>query len=143
MRQTAPDVIAEIDTLLDHHTNREIAEILNGRARQSGWGKPFNTVMLARLERDYSLRSRYDRLRAAGMLTLEEIAARLGVATATVKVWRRGGLLKAHAYNDKLGCLYEPPGADAPTRHQGKRLSKILQERDIVTRKPKEVQCET
>ena len=143
LRQTAPEVIAEIDALLDHHPNHEIAEILNGRARQSGWGKPFHTIMLTRLEKDYGLRSRYDRLRAAGMLTLAEIAARLGVSTATVKVWRRGGLLKAHVYNDKLGCLYEPPGADAPKPHRGKRLSRILQERDVMTKNPKEVQCET
>jgi DNA-binding transcriptional regulator YiaG len=57
--------------------------------------------MVWRIEKAYALRSRYDRLRAAGMLTVAEIAARLGVSAATVKIWRQGGLLKAHAFSDK------------------------------------------
>lgn len=95
------------------------------------------------LEKAYSLRSRHDRLRAAGMLTLAEIATTLGVSTATVKVWRQDGLLKAHAFSDKPEHLYEPPGADAPARYKWKGLSKIHRTRKVMSEKAKEVQYET
>src|SRR5207245_2216594 len=68
----------------------------------------------------YQLTDRFTRLRATGMLTLEEIAAQLGVCTSTVKIWRHHGLLRAHAYNDQGACLHEPPGADAPLKHKRK-----------------------
>lgn len=143
LRKTDSDVIAEIDALLDHHTHQEIAAILNARGRRSGEGKPFHSLMVRRLEKDYRLRSRRERLRAAGMLTLAEIAAKLGVSTSTVKIWRLCGQLKAHAFSDKPEHLYEPPGADAPALRKWKGLSKIRQERKVMAEKAKEVQCET
>ena len=45
------------------------------------------------------------------------------MCTATVKDWRRYGLLKAYLYNDRGECLFEPPGDDAPVRHKRKGLS--------------------
>ena len=142
LRKTGANVIAEIDALLEHHTPREIAAILNERGHRSGEGKPFNPLMVWRLERAYGLRSRYDRLRAAGMLTLAELAARLGVSADTVKVWRRCGLLKAHAYTDKPNHLFEPPGPDVPALGRKKGLSRILQDRKVNAEKAKEVQYE-
>ena len=78
--------------------------------------------MVARIRTSYALPSRYERLRARGLLTLAEIAECLDVGPDTVKVWRRAGLLVAHRYNDKGQCLFEPPGPEAPTKfqHQGK-----------------------
>ena len=116
LRQTSAEVIAEIDTLLDEHTEEEIARILNDRGHISGEGKSFHRLIVQRLRREYELKTRYDRLREAGMLTLSEIADRLGVVTQTVKEWRDHGLLRAHAYNDKNECLYENPGDDPPAR---------------------------
>ena len=95
------------------------------------------------LEKAYGLRSRRDRLRAAGLLTLAEIADSLGVSTATVKIWRRCGILKAQAYSDRPEHLYEPPGPDAPALRKWKGLSKIKQERKVLSQKANEVQCET
>lgn len=57
------------------------------------------------------------------MLTLDEIADRLNVSSATVKIWARHGLLRRYPCNDKDECLYEPPGPDAPIKTQGRRLS--------------------
>jgi DNA invertase Pin-like site-specific DNA recombinase len=127
LRQTSPDVVAEIDKLLAHHTDAEIAPILNQRGYTSGTGKPFQPWTVYRLRDEYKLRSRYDRLRAAGMLDKREIAARLGVVPETIKVWRAAGLLPHHLYNDKGQCLFEPPGDDAPVkyRHQGKTRGRL------------------
>ena len=142
LRQTSAAVVAEIDALLDDHTEGEIAGILNARGRVSGEGLPFHACMVRRLRRDYQLKTRYDRLREDGMLTLEEIADLLGVSTHTVKIWRRRGLLLAHAYNDKKECLYEHPGDDPPDKKQGSRLSKRRRFPQVASNPTKEVQCE-
>ncbi|MEW6275704.1 MAG: recombinase family protein [Bacillota bacterium] len=121
LRQTDPLVVREIDRLLDHHTDGEIAALLNERGLCSGEGKKFTPRIVARIRRTYNLQDRLTRLRAAGMLTAEEMAAVLGVAPATVKVWRRRGLLRAHAGSDKGDYLYEPSDDDRPVKNKWKK----------------------
>ena len=121
--QTDPKVIEEIDRLLNECTDREIAERLNQDGFKSGKGCSFTTRTVARLRRQFHLKSRYDRLREAGMLTEDEIATALGVHFSTVCAWRDNGLLLAHPYNAKNECLYEPPGDDRPMKQQGVKLS--------------------
>ena len=58
------------------------------------------------IRRYASLPSHADRLRARGLLTLNEIADRLGVHTKTIKDWRDAGLLESHKANDKNERLY-------------------------------------
>lgn len=93
---TQPAVVAEVDRLLDEHSYEAIAGILNARGLMSGYGKPFRGRMIARLTIEYRLKSRFDRLRERGMLTLDEMADRLGISTRHVKIWRAAGLLRAH-----------------------------------------------
>ena len=135
-------MVAEIDTLLDDYTEAEIASILNDRGHVSGEGKRFHAGIVRRLRRDYDMKKRYDRLRDTGMLTLEEMADLLGVATHTVKIWRNHGLLRAHAYNDKNECLYEHPGDDPPVKAQGRKLSKRRRFLEVEPNRTEEVQCE-
>jgi hypothetical protein len=118
LRQTPSTVVAEIDRLLEDHTDSEIADWLNDQGLISGDGKPFHRPMVRRIRIDYALPSRHDRLRARGLLTPQELAERLNIATATLKNWRRAGLLKAHRYDDKGGYLFEPPGPGTPIKHQ-------------------------
>jgi hypothetical protein len=121
LRQTSSTVVAEINRLLDEHTDGEIVELLNGQGMISGEGKPFNRIMVARIRIGYSLEDRYSRLRARGLLSLHEIAACLDVSVFTIKTWRRAGLLSAHRYDDRGQCLFERPGPDAPTKYQYQR----------------------
>ena len=124
-RQTSPCVVTAIDALLDDYTDAETAEQLNRQGLTAGEGGRFHRLTVARLRTAYALRTRYARLRARGLLTQAEIAARLDVAPATIKNWRRAGLLVAHRYDDKGQCLFEPPGPEAPKKfqHQGKTIS--------------------
>ncbi len=71
----------------------------------------------------HRLKSLFTRLQERGLLTQEEMAVRLEVTVATIKRWRRHGLLKAHAYDDKNRCLYEPVEPGAVVKHQGMRLT--------------------
>jgi DNA invertase Pin-like site-specific DNA recombinase len=113
-RRTPPQAIAAIDELLDHHTSGEIAAILNDRGLHSGTGEPFHQRMLDQIIRAYRLRSRRQRLRVTGMLTLAETAEAHGVANATIKKWRRAGIVSAQRYNDKGEYLYHPPDPGNP-----------------------------
>src|SRR5215510_1158280 len=72
MRRTSPDVVAEIDRLLDDHTDAEIAKLLNERGLTSGTGKPFHGLIVARIRDEYDLTNRYARLRARGFLDKRE-----------------------------------------------------------------------
>ena len=47
----------------------------------------------------YGLRPRFDRLRARGMLTKNELAERLGIHVSTLTSWVKHGIIKAHAHN--------------------------------------------
>jgi len=141
---TPPEIIAEIDQLLDNYTPRQVAEILNQRGLRSGKGKPFKTTIVTRLRKVYALQDRYSRLRAKGLLTLQEIAAKLGVTTGTVKEWRDAGLLTAYAYTDKPEYLYELPPDDAmPTKQQGHKLSTRPRPTKVTPNRSIEVQHES
>lgn len=118
LRQTPSKAIAEIDRLLDEYTEGEIAKLLNEQGLTSGEGRPFRWQMVRQIRIAYELKPRYDRLRARGLLTLYETARTLNVSPTTIKDWRLAGLLRAYRYNDKGQCLYEPPGTDAPVKHQ-------------------------
>ncbi len=142
LHQTPAAVVAEIDALLDHHTEGEIAALLNERGLLSGQGKCFCGTMVRRIRRSYHLRTRYERLREAGLLTVTEMGDALGIVIQTVNIWRRHGLLHAHAYNDKHEYLYEPLGTGAPVKSQGQKLSNRRRFPVVASDRTKEVQCE-
>jgi hypothetical protein len=141
-RQTSKEAVAEIDRLLDLHTYPEIAAKLNECGMSSGEEKPFSARIVARIQRSYDLTPRYDRLRKAGMLTVEEMAAVLDIGPQRVKIWNRHGLIRGHAYNGKNDCLYEHPGGNPPRKAQGVKLSKRATTGEVVAQCTEEVQCE-
>jgi DNA invertase Pin-like site-specific DNA recombinase len=121
LRQIDTDLLAEIDRLIDAHTDAEIAAILRDRGVRTYEGTVPHRLMIRRVRLDHGLKSRFDRLRAAGMLTREEIAKTLGVAVSTIKAWRTNGWVHAVAYDDKGNYLFERPGKDAPKKYAWKR----------------------
>jgi hypothetical protein len=143
LRQTAPHIVEAIDQLLDHHTHTEIAAILNARGHTSGEGRPFHPLIVRNIRDQYRLRSRQQRLRDAGMLTLDEMAGQLGVSAGTVKAWRHAGLVSGQCYNDKGQALYHPPGPNPPAPHHPGSPTGDLHKRQTPANRPEEVQCET
>jgi DNA invertase Pin-like site-specific DNA recombinase len=120
---TLPSVLAEIDRLLDQHSCQAVADNLNSRGFVSGFGQRFHGPMIARIVKDHRLKTRWQRLREKGMLTLDEMAERMDMCTDQVKVWRAAGLLRAHLWNDKGEYLYEDPGPNPPQKNKGVKLS--------------------
>ena len=121
---TPPEVIQLIDTLLNEYTDAQVATILNERGLHSGKGGAFQGHLIGNIRRSYGLKSRYERLREGGMLTVAEMAKALQTGTGTVKEWLKTGLLCGYISNDKGVYLFAPPGPDAPTKIQGRKLSK-------------------
>jgi DNA invertase Pin-like site-specific DNA recombinase len=142
--ETAPEVVQAIDALLNEHTDAEIATILNERGLHAGKGGTFHARIVAKVRREHGLKSRYKRLREAGLLTAEEVAERLDIRPPTVKKWHAAGLLRGQAYDNKNSCLFEAPGPDAPSKCQGRKLSerRRFPEPEMASESAKEVQCE-
>ena len=143
IRRTSPEIISEVNRLVDDHTDAEIASILSSRGVRSIDGTAINAHMVWRVRRHYGLVDRYQRLRKQGMLTLAEIAKKLSVGPATIKRWRKTGLLHACAYNDKGQYLYPPPGSDAPIRYKWKGVTAKERLRKLTIHATDEVQYET
>ena len=120
---TDPEVITLIDHLLDEYSTSEIATQLNQRGLRSGKGNRFTRITVVNICQTYRLKSRFRRLREAGMLKRDEIAQKLGISRSTVTEWRQHGLLKAHAYNNKKSYLYEALGPERPVKCQGRKRS--------------------
>jgi hypothetical protein len=57
------------------------------------------------------------------MLTLAEIAKRLGISAATAKTWRRAGLPRSHRYNDREETLFQP-GPNTPIKYRYQRKNR-------------------
>jgi DNA invertase Pin-like site-specific DNA recombinase len=142
LRTTPAEIVAEVDRLTDDYTDKQIVEILNQRGALSGCGQRFNSRIVAHLRREYQLKARYDRLREKGLLTLEEMSARLGIGPKCVIAWRNHGLLRAYPVNDRDDWLYEDPGPNPPRKAQGVRLDKRRRFQENVVRGLQEVQCE-
>ncbi len=122
LRQTPAKVVSEVDRLLDDYLEGDIARILNSRGFTSGHGQPFTRSIVLRIRREYRLKTRYERLRARRLLTVEEMAEQLNVCPTTVKIWNRHGLVISHPYTGKNECLYERPGPEV-RKMQGKKLA--------------------
>ncbi len=127
--RTPDEIVAEVNTLLDLHTDAGVAAILNERGRRPLKGGTFSAQRVQRIRRTYHLKTLCERLRARGLLDLEEMAERLGVTTGTVKRWRARGRLAAHVCNDRRECLYEWPDEPPPRQTAGRPpLSRVEQE---------------
>ena len=139
---TAPAVLAEIDRLLNEHTDAEVATILNGRGLASGRRMKFTGQIIGALRKGNHLKSRYERLRERGMLDVLEMAALLGTSMRTIYVWHRQGRLRPHRYNDSGAYLYEAPEAGSPLLHSDRKYRRGKNTGTLVHSTNNEVQYE-
>lgn len=109
LRRTDPAVVAEVDRLLDDHTDAEIAAILDERGLRPGVADRFNASIVVHLRHKYGLEDRFPRLRRQGLLTLGEVSALMGAHPSTVKVWALEGRIASRVLNDKGERLFERP----------------------------------
>jgi DNA invertase Pin-like site-specific DNA recombinase len=130
-RQTDPDTFKLLDQLLHDHTDAEAAQQLNAAGRRTGTNKPFTAHIVMHIRRANDLASHADRLRARGLLTIDETAQRLGVHTSTIKAWHRAGLLTSHKANDRNERLFDAPDPDDPRLQR--RMGWPLRDRELTS----------
>ena len=114
-RMTSPHVIAQVDELLQQHTDAEVAKRLNERGIETGAGAPFSSTAVKWVRYSHGLKSLKERLRKAGWLTTPEYAAKLGVHQGTLKARLKRGLIQGRICNDAGGWLFDPD-QEAPPR---------------------------
>ena len=143
LRKTPQHIIKEIDVLLERHTEGQIAQELNRRSITSSMGHAFSPSLIAKLRRAYGLKTRFARLRKAGLLSKQEMAKQLNVRPKTIDSWHKSGLLVGYDYNDKGERLYEMPDEQhRPTKSQGQKLTERSTKTKITSHATNEVQHE-
>ena len=108
IRKARPELVAEIDRLLDEHCDREVADILNQQGRRTWQNQLFNLQKVAWIRGAYHLKSRFGRLRERGLLTAKEMSAKLKICETTVYEWARAGLLRRIICDARSHSLSEP-----------------------------------
>jgi DNA invertase Pin-like site-specific DNA recombinase len=127
-RKTRPEIVEEIDRLLENHHDTEIADILNGRGIQTGNNLPFTVVAVGRIRRTYQLKDHCMRLREKGMLRRKEMLKLLNVTDLTLRDWKNRGLIKTHAYGNTVQTiLYELPTKDFATKIKNGKFAKCVE----------------
>jgi DNA invertase Pin-like site-specific DNA recombinase len=133
IRRTPAEVVTEVDRLLDEHTEAQVADELNRAGFVSGTDQPFDAVKVNHIRRNYRLAPRRERLQARGLVTLNEVAAHMGVCPSTVKAWRREGRLVSEQLNDKGEHYFAIPD-ETPWKQIGRPLGR----KDGEKRKPRQ-----
>jgi DNA invertase Pin-like site-specific DNA recombinase len=109
LRKTKPEIVAEIDRLLDTHTEEEVAHVLNERGWHSSAGNVFTRRMVHMLRHSYRMKTRFARLQVQGLLTAQQIGPMIGSVTSRVNYWRKAGVLKALKFGQGNNYLYYKP----------------------------------
>ncbi|MDO8542345.1 MAG: recombinase family protein [Opitutaceae bacterium] len=109
---TEPEIISEIDRLLEQHSDSEIARILNERGLSTGCGNRFDSFNVSALRRTHHLKSRRQRLGEQGWMTSSQVASLLGCSCTAVPHWHNVGLLQVISLNNRGDFLYRRPSDD-------------------------------
>jgi DNA invertase Pin-like site-specific DNA recombinase len=123
IRKTPPEVVRTVDELLETGTDQQVAAALNALGYKNWRGEAFTHKKVSVIRTAYALKSRFERLRARGMLTARELATQLGVCSASIYQWGREGLITEHRYGNNHRCLYEPLGEVVLVKGQGGRYA--------------------
>jgi DNA invertase Pin-like site-specific DNA recombinase len=125
IRKAKPDLVAEVDRLLNQHCDREVADILNQRGRQTWQNQPFTRKKVEWIRVANHLKSRFGRLREQGLLTAKEMSEKLKICETTVHEWARAGLLRRIICDSRSHSLFEPVQDLAITKGHGGRGAQL------------------
>jgi len=114
--KTRPEILAEIDRLLDDHTEGDIARLLNERGLTTSHGNPFRVENIAYLRKQYQMKHRRERLHDRGFLPLRQAAATLGLSMLEVKRQAAKGIIETCVINDHNDLVYRCLGATQTRR---------------------------
>ena len=122
LRRTPAAIVEQIRSLATEQTDAQIAQSLNHRDLRSGTGKPFTRLIVRHIRTVYGIDSLRQHLRRAGWLTPPDMAAQLGVCSATAKTYAAAGVLRALRVDSRGEILFEPISGPLPRAQPGKKL---------------------
>ncbi|MDP9012570.1 MAG: recombinase family protein [Pseudomonadota bacterium] len=121
VRKFKPEVISQLDQLLQTCTDQEAADRLNALGYRNWKHQPFTRTKVISLRVAYKLPSPAQRLREQGFVLAEELARRLNVSSTTIHEWGRAGWLCRKHYGNRQ-CLFEPIKSVNIRKGKGGRL---------------------
>ena len=121
IRKAKPEVLAQIDAMLNEYCDREVAEILNQQGHRTWQNQPFTLKKIVHIRKAYHLKSRFSRLSEQGLLTSKEMSKALGISETTVHAWARSGPLRRIDCYSHRDSLYEPLRGITITKGRGGR----------------------
>jgi hypothetical protein len=113
--RTPQATLAMLNNLLATHTNSQAAAALNAAGLTDGAGRPFTTDRVRYHCYFYNIPTLAQRCQAAGMQSLDQIAADLHVHPFTAKRWHQLGLITGVQTDDRGTYLFHP-GQTRPSR---------------------------
>lgn len=108
VRKTKADIVMKIDELTEYHTPSEVAEILNLNGCRSWDGNMFTLNSVRHIISRYGIKSRYERLREKGCLTLKEKMHETNLRIEKIRQLREDGKIIFYKATDREEYLYEP-----------------------------------
>ena len=124
-RTTPPHVVAKVDELLAQRTDGEVAELLNQCGLRTGADAPFTSNAVKWVRSAYDIKSFKERLQEQGWLPTSEYAAKIGVHQATLKKWRKKGIIHGRTCNDSGDWLFAPGQSPPSGAKRGGKPSSI------------------
>ena len=121
MYRTKPEVVEEIDRLLEHHSGQEIVDILNAKGLRTGGGITFKQEIVYSIIENYQLKPRHQRLIEAGLVNTKTLARQLHVNPITITKWRRQGLIVGLESNRKRERFYQMPAPELVAKLKSKK----------------------
>src|SRR6516162_8687692 len=86
-KQTPPELVTQIDQLLEFGDDGIVAERLNAAGACNWRNDVFTRSQVAAIRNGHGLRPYCERRLAAGYATAGQLAARYGVTRTTVRLW--------------------------------------------------------
>jgi len=118
VRKTRKDIVMQVDELTENYAPSEIADILNRKGYRAWNGNMFNLRTINRIIRTYRIKSRYQRLRDKGCLSLKEKMLESNLSQAQIMQMRNEGKIVFYKVTDRDEYLYE-------SQNMNKYLAKI------------------
>ena len=111
-QRTSEEIVSKIDQLLEDQTHSEIADTLNKNGHLSPTGKLFTAGIIDNIRRHYHLKSRYQRLREKGLLTLKELSDKIKIPMKAIRELEKRKMINSYKCTDKRKRLHELPSND-------------------------------
>jgi len=108
IRKTRDNIIEKVDELTENYIPSEIAATLNKQGYRSWNGNMFNENSVKYVIRTYVLKSRYERLREKGYLTLREKMVEINSTRKQIMQMRNEDKIVFYRATEKNEYLYEP-----------------------------------